>query len=94
MVRGNYVIPYDYTEDDFKALADYSAANPVVFAGYTILSPMPGTVYYQQISDQIIDHDYNKYNFFNAVTKTTIPYEKFHEMVGALWLIKKGTDVI
>ena len=94
MVRGNYVIPYDYTEDDFKALADYSAANPVVFAGYTILSPMPGTIYYQQVKDQIIDHDYNKYNFFNAVTKTTIPYEKFHEMVGALWLIKKGTDVI
>ncbi len=94
MVRGNYVIPYDYTEDDFKALADYSAANPVVFAGYTILSPMPGTVYYQQIKDQIIDHDYNKYNFFNAVTKTAIPYEKFHEMVGALWLIKKGKDVI
>ena len=94
MVRGNYVIPYDYTYDDFKALADYSAANPVVYAGYTILSPMPGTVYYQQIKDQIIDHDYNKYNFFNAVTKTKIPYEKFHEMVGALWLIKKGTDVI
>ncbi|MBE0648072.1 MAG: B12-binding domain-containing radical SAM protein [Bacteroidales bacterium] len=94
MVRGNYVIPFDYGEDDFKALADYSAANPVVYAGYTILTPMPGTVYHRQIRDQIIDTDYNKYNFFNAVTKTTLPYEVFHERVGALWLIKKGTDVI
>ncbi|NQV01665.1 MAG: radical SAM protein, partial [Bacteroidia bacterium] len=94
MVRGNYVIPFDYGEDDFNALADYSSANPVVFAGYTILSPMPGTVYYQQIKEQIIDHNYNKYNFFNAVTRTTLPYEEFHERVGALWLIKKGTDVI
>jgi radical SAM superfamily enzyme YgiQ (UPF0313 family) len=94
MVRGNYVIPFDYLEDDFKALADYSSANPVVYAGYTILTPMPGTVYYKQISDQIIDRDYNKYNFFNAVTRTTLPYEEFHERVGALWLIKKGTDVI
>lgn len=94
MVRGNYVIPFDYGEDDFNALADYSAANPVVFAGYTILSPMPGTVYYRQVKDLIIDHDYSKYNFFNAVTKTVLPYEEFHERVGALWLIKKGTDVI
>ncbi|MBL7138802.1 MAG: cobalamin-dependent protein [Bacteroidales bacterium] len=94
MVRGNYVIPFDYDEDDFRALADYSSANPVVYAGYTILSPMPGTVYYQQIKDKIIDHNYNKYNFFNAVTRTTLPYEEFHERVGGLWLIKKGTDVI
>ena len=94
MVRGNYVIPPDYTLDDFKALADYSAANPVVFAGYTILSPMPGTLYYKQVRDQIVDFDYNKYNFFNAVTKTTLPYERFHHEVGSLWLIKKGEDVI
>jgi hopanoid C-3 methylase len=94
MVRGNYVIPNDYTKDDFQALAEYSAANPVVFAGYTILSPMPGTVFYKQVEDQIVDHDYFKYNFFNSVMKTTLPYEEFHERVGALWLIKKGKDVI
>lgn len=94
MVRGNYVIPFDYNEDDFKALADYSSANPVVFAGYTILTPMPGTVYYRLIRENIIDFNYDKYNFFNAVTSTNISYEEFHERVGALWLIKKGTDVI
>jgi hopanoid C-3 methylase len=94
MVRGNYVIPNDYTDDDFKALADYSAGNPVVFAGYTILSPMPGTVFYKQVKDQITDHNYYRYNFFNSVMRTTLPYEDFHRKVGALWLIKKGKDVI
>ncbi|MBN1198903.1 MAG: cobalamin-dependent protein [Bacteroidales bacterium] len=94
MVRGNYVIPFDYGDDDFKALAEYSQANPVVYAGYTILTPMPGTVYFKQIKEQIIDHDYNKYNFFNAVTRTNLPYEEFHRRVGELWLIKKGEDVI
>ena len=94
MVRGNYVIPYDYTEEDFEQLAEYATANPVVYAGYTILTPMPGTVYYSQIRHRIVDFDYNKYNFFNAVTHTALPYETFHERVGALWLIKQGTDVI
>lgn len=94
MVRGNYVIPNDYTDADFDAIAEYSALHPVVYAGYTILTPMPGTVFHKQVENQIIEHDYARYNFFNSVMKTVLPYEKFHERVGALWLIKKGTDVI
>ena len=94
MVRGNYVIPNDYTEADFDALAEYSSQNPVVYAGYTILSPMPGTVFYKEVEDQIVEHDYSRYNFFNSVLRTTLPYERFHERVGGLWLIKKGKDVI
>jgi len=94
MLRGNYVIPNTYTEDDFNALADYASSHPVVYAGYTILTPMPGTVFYREIYDQITDHDLTKYNFFNCVLKTSLPLEKFYENAGKLWLIKKGTDVI
>jgi radical SAM superfamily enzyme YgiQ (UPF0313 family) len=94
MVRGNYVVPPDYNEKDFGALAEYADRNRVVYAGYTILTPMPGTIYYQQVKNQIIDNDYRKYNFFNSVMKTTLPHDEFHTRVGSLWLIKKGTDVI
>lgn len=94
MVRGNYVIPNDYNEDDFDALAEYADQNRVVYAGYTVLTPMPGTVFYKEVRDQIIDHDYRKYNFFNSVMKTRLPHDVFHEKIGSLWLIKKGKDVI
>ena len=94
MVRGNYVVPNYYGEDDFKALAEYAGKNRVVYAGYTVLTPMPGTVFHQQVKDEIIDHDYKKYNFFNSVMKTKLPHDQFHEEIGKLWLIKKGKDVI
>ena len=94
MVRGNYVVPPDYRISDFDALAEYADRNRVVYAGYTVLTPMPGTIYYQQVKNQIIDHDYRKYNFFNSVMKTTLPHDEFHRRIGSLWLIKKGTDVI
>jgi len=94
MLRGNYVIPNDYDEDDFKALSDYTSSHKVTYAGYTILTPMPGTPFYEEMKDQIIDFDLSKYNFFNSVLKTKLPLEKFYENVGKLWLIKKGTDVI
>lgn len=94
MVRGNYVIPNDYGVNDFKALAEYADKNRVVYAGYTVLTPMPGTVFYQQVKEKIIDFNYKKYNFFNSVMETKLPHDRFHEEIGKLWLIKKGDDVI
>jgi radical SAM superfamily enzyme YgiQ (UPF0313 family) len=94
MVRGNYVVPNDYDINDFNALADYADRNRVVYAGYTVLTPMPGTVFYNQVKMKIVDFDYKKYNFFNSVMETKLPHDQFHEEIGKLWLIKKGKDVI
>lgn len=94
MLRGNYVIPYDYSISDFDAMAEFTGAFKVAYAGYTILTPMPGTVYYNEQKHLINDFDFSKYNFFNAVIPTKLPLEEFYKRVGDLWLIKKGTDVI
>jgi radical SAM superfamily enzyme YgiQ (UPF0313 family) len=94
MVRGNYVVPPDYTIDDFNALAQYSESHKVVYAGYTILTPMPGTLLYKENLSNIVDRDLAKYNFFNCVTRTALPLEDFYRQVGALWMVKKGSDVI
>ena len=94
MIRGNYVVPADYTIDDFRALSDYAGSHRVVYAGYTILTPMPGTVFYAEAKDRIVDFDLSKYNFFNCVFRTALPLERFYEEVGRLWLIKEGNDVI
>jgi len=94
LLRGNYVVPSHYSHDDFKALSDYANSHKVSYAGYTILTPMPGTPLFNEIKSEIIDHDLRKYNFFNCVTKTFLPIDEFHSEVGKLWLIKKGTDVI
>jgi len=89
-VRGSYVVPPDYDEDDFKAMAEYSNQHKVVLAGYSILTPMPGTIFYNEIKDQIVDYDLTKYNFFNCVLKTKLPLEKFYRNIGDLWKIKLG----
>lgn len=94
MLRGNYIIPPDYDRGDFRALADFSAANPVSFAGYTILTPMPGTQHYDEVREAIVDHDLSKYNLFNCVMKTRLPLHEFYGEVAALWRIRQGTQTI
>ena len=66
MLRGNYVIPNNYVESDFEALSEYTNSHKVSYAGYTILTPMPGTPFYDENKDHIIDFDLSKYNFFNS----------------------------
>ena len=94
LLRGNYVVPNDYDENDFYSLAEYANSHKVSYAGYTILTPLPGTRFYHEMKDLIIDHDYSKYNFFNCVLKTKLPLDEFYQNMGKLWLIKKGTGVI
>ncbi len=94
MIRGNYVIPPDYGDADFRALADYAGTHKVAYAGYTILTPMPGTPHYFEQHANIVDYDLAKYNFFNAVLPTRLPLDDFYRKVASLWLIREGTDVI
>jgi len=94
MIRGNYVVPPDYDEDDFRALADYAGSHEVAYAGYTILTPMPGTKHFEEMKTRIVDPDLARYNFFNCVLEPTLPLQQFYETVGALWRIRKGTDMI
>jgi len=93
-VRGNYVIPPDYNEKDFEELRTFADSHRVSFAGYTILSPMPGTAFHRKVFPDIIDHDLAKYNFFNCVLRTKLPLDKFYEQVGGLWRIRQGNETI
>lgn len=90
LVRGNYIVPPDYTEPDFAALAEFSAARRLALAGYTVLTPMPGTPFYREVQDRIVDHDLAKYTFFDCVMRSALPREEFLRRVGALWLIREG----
>ena len=94
VVRGNYVIPPDYGDEDFAALGEFAAGHSVALSGYTILTPMPGTVLYRQRHAEIVDHDLGKYNFFNCVLRPKLPLEKFYQRVGELWRIRLGDTVL
>lgn len=94
MLRGNYIVPPTYNNEDFQHLADYAASHRVNFAGYTILTPFPGTSFYEEMKADIVDFNLAKYNMFNAVTRTFLPLDEFYHRVSSLWLIRKGTDTI
>jgi len=79
---------------DIGAVAEHASRHSVALAGYTILTPMPGTALYRQMKPRIVDHDYEKYNFFNCVLETKLPIDRFYERMGELWKVRLGDRVI
>lgn len=94
LLRANYVVPADYDVADFEVLAGFAAAHATAYAGYTVLTPMPGTPLHVEMRDQIVDRDLRKYNFFNCVVRTRLPLDRFYEETGKLWQIRQGEHVI
>jgi radical SAM superfamily enzyme YgiQ (UPF0313 family) len=93
-VRGNFVVSPDYTVEEFNALADYASQYRTAYAGYNILTPMPGSELYKSLKSRITDHDLSHYNFFNCVLPTRIPLAEFYSKVASLWMIRKGNEII
>ena len=93
-LRANYVVNPDYDRDDFRVLAQFAGEHRAAYAGYTILTPLPGTSLHRQERARIVDHDLAKYNFFNCVLPTRLPEDEFYEEVGRLWLVREGTHTI
>lgn len=94
LLRANYVIDPDWGLDDFAFLADFAGSHATAYAGYTILTPMPGTTLHSRMRDRIADRDLTLYNFFNCVLRTRLPLDRFYEEVGRLWAIRAGDHVI
>ena len=83
---GNYIINPDYDEADFERVARFIDDHPVLFAGFTVMTPFPGTPQYEMMKDRIIIKDLDYYNLVNSVVKTKLPEDLFYSKIA--WLFK------
>jgi len=84
-IIGDFIVSPDYEEKDFDNLRDYVEKNKIENPGFSILTPMPGTLLYEQMKDKIVIKDLDYYTLTNSVIPTAMPEEKFYERVGGLY---------
>lgn len=94
LVNGNYIVRPEYIEPDFQRVAEFVQENPIYHAGFTVLTPFPGTELYEEMKKDIVIHDLDYYNLTNAVVNTVLPEAKFYHEVGELYKIsKRASDI-
>lgn len=86
---GNYIINPDYDERDFDRVATFIMDHPILFAGFTVMTPYPGTPQYEEMKDRIINTNLDYYNLVNAVVKTRLPEDVFYNKIVDLYKLSR-----
>jgi hopanoid C-3 methylase len=84
-VTGNFIIDPDFTEDDFRALWDFLETHKLYRVGFTILTPLPGTRYFEQMKSRLLVYDWNQYDLHHLLWEPRLPIERFFELYCQTW---------
>jgi radical SAM superfamily enzyme YgiQ (UPF0313 family) len=77
-VYASFILRPEFTRADFCALATYCRRLELSFASFAVLTPLPGTDLYQEVSDQLVIHDYDYFDFIHTLLPTALPLEEFY----------------
>jgi hopanoid C-3 methylase len=79
--RPHFLIEPTFTGEDFRRIFEYVQHHKLKSPIYPILTPIPGTAYYNEVKDQII-LGYDYFDYAHSTMKTTLPPKEFY----ALWV--------
>ena len=75
----SFIVRPEFTRDDFAAFRRFCRSLGLSFAGFTTLTPLPGTDFYEEVKDRLITHDYDFFDFIHTVLPTALPLKEFYE---------------
>ncbi len=84
-VTGNFIIDPDFAESDFARLWQFLDENQLHRVGFTILTPLPGTYYFEQMKSRLAVLDWNQYDLHHLLWPSRLPVERFFELYCETW---------
>jgi radical SAM superfamily enzyme YgiQ (UPF0313 family) len=84
-ISASFIVKPDFTKEDFKGLRNYCRELDLYYAGFTVLTPLPGTELYEEYKDKLIVDNYDFYDLFHPVIKTHLPLKEFFSELAALF---------
>lgn len=84
-VTGNFVIDPDWGEGDFEALWDLVDRLHLEGAGYTILTPLPGTPFFDEVRQRIREWDWSHYDMHHLPWEPRLGRQHFFELFAETW---------
>jgi radical SAM superfamily enzyme YgiQ (UPF0313 family) len=84
-VTGNFLVDPDWDEAHFQELWDFVATHGFQRAGYTILTPLPGTELYQKLAPILEGQPWFKYDMHHVLWEPRLGARRFFEMYAETW---------
>ena len=84
-VTGNFLVDPDWREEDFRQLWDFVARHGFQRAGYTILTPLPGTELHQRLAPALAGQPWFKYDMHHVLWEPRLGAKRFFELYAETW---------
>jgi radical SAM superfamily enzyme YgiQ (UPF0313 family) len=84
-VTGNFVIDVDAEESDFERLWAFVERHSLGRAGFTILTPLPGTAFFEQMQPRIRATAWSQYDMHHCLWEPKLGARRFFELYCDTW---------
>jgi hopanoid C-3 methylase len=84
-VTGNFVIDPDWTEADFEQLWAFVETHKLSRAGFTILTPLPGTAYYEESRPAIRAVRWSQFDMHHLLWEPRLGVQRFFDLYCETW---------
>ena len=87
-IYASLIVRPDFTKNDFAELRTYVRKLKLDFAGFAVLTPLPGTDLFKEVESNLITRNYDFFDFIHTVLPTKLSLKEFYKEY--LNLYKKG----
>jgi radical SAM superfamily enzyme YgiQ (UPF0313 family) len=84
-VTGNFVIDPAWGEADFERLWHFVETHRLYQAGFTILTPLPGTAYFEQMKPRLQVHEWARFDMHHLLWEPALGAARFFELYCETW---------
>jgi len=84
-VTGNFVIDPDWTESDFERLWSFVETHELSRAGFTILTPLPGTTYFDEVRPRLRAVRWSQFDMHHLLWEPRLGAKRFFELYCETW---------
>ncbi len=84
-VTGNFVIDPDWVESDFERLWAFMDHHQLSRAGFTLLTPLPGTPFYEEMKGTIRATSWSQFDMHHLLWEPKLGVHRFFELYCETW---------
>jgi hypothetical protein len=84
-VTGNFVIDPAWSEADFENLWAFVDQHQLYQAGFTILTPLPGTKYFEEVRSRVESHPWPHFDMHHLLWEPALGPQRFFELYCETW---------
>jgi len=85
VMYASFMVEPDFTREDFFALRQYVRQLKLKHASYSVLTPLPGTRFYEERKDDLLPFQPELYDFLHTTLPTKLSLPEFYYLFAGLY---------